>query len=1508
MKNRPSLVATLILAFVLSLPAVGQTDWDRKKYPDYSPRLKPSLSLMPKAAKTERPVRVNNAETVYFPPVFNQDGGSCGSASRIAYMFNYEINALRGLDGSLAENQYPTHFTWLLTNSGSSKDAMAIANGIPNVPTYGGRTYSRQFGNQDCADPDFGWMNGYDKWYAAMCNRLGRTANFPLSVATEEGREAVKNWLWNHNGDPDFKAGGICGIGVASTGIWKNIPSTDVNDELGVTGQYFVQSWGERVDHALTIVGYDDRIEFDLDGNGVAGEKDKDEVGAWIIVNSWGSGWCNRGFIYCPYKNAVTTGNSTNYYSPEVYHIRKDYRPLRTLKIKMDYSKRSELCLSAGIAADLSATAPERTVRMEHFKYAGDGDGNGADAETPMLGRWADGLHFEPMEFGYDLTDLSAAYDRRRPLKYFFIIDTKTQASGQGKIHECALMDYEFDPEGIELPFDMAGSGVTIENKGKRTIISVIAAGEPLNAPRNLAADGSGFAWDAPAPSPYALKAYNIYKGNSLSARLDATAVRFDEASGGAGHEIAAVYDYNGTEFESARVAVPEASAAGKAPAANSVRRFVNSGFAVKNLFTSFLPAATIEYWLKPTTCTNWNQQMGPGWNRGFMSHTTNAGEFVAGWNTTDRLTTAPGTLEAGKWAHVAVVVDGGRLTAYINGNKAGEIETNQTGINAFGDFYVGTGGTNYGINGMMDELRVWDTARSEREIRQMMYAEVADPTDTPHLMLELKMDEDGTVAPVDATGNHTTQLFSGTQSRNADNTLLVDTRPLKAEFALPSASVTAGTDVVPHNNSSANSVRWIWHVEGEEKTYEADEPVLVFDAPGKYVLHLTAYDMAGNSDETSAEVTVVAPALPVAGFKVYPDIVSVGRRVSFINTSEPAEGCRYEWSMPGAVTDKASSLNAATTYDKAGEYVVTLKATNAAGSHEVRHTITVHEKAPEADFEVTPGVLLKGGSVTLSDRSTNQPEAIHWRVSNTSRVLVGEGNTFTFSPDAPGRYDVHLDVSNTTGSDELTRKGALVVCNADAVTGLNFRGTDSEMLSIAEPIRSKSAFTIDWWMYAKGNRDFCNRMGNTGSDLLMQTTSEGMMIITLGNMSYKSDTGYVVPSEWHHYAVVFENGDFYLYRDCKLQSVLHTTWTSYVPDMPKTFYLGGGGDPMNAVIDEFRIWNSALTQDNLKAFANEPLEDVASAEKQHGLSVYYRFNQSSGNVTDATSNTNTGIRLGFGPEGDAWSPSLGAFCLDTSTRPDVTADYLTNYQMPFLSSDKTVNPADASRFLALLQETETSTWKLENPTVFKDIVTGVYVDTKFGNAMTLITKDEDFEAEVNDHKVYQTITLPAGYYAFGVEGCEAITEKESYIVAAKGKRLPNTSRLTADALSYATLADGETVFSVSHPTELSLGMLLNVRGEYTMKFRRFYLEALSSNDDFTFTGLQPVTGGPDADTPATVTVKGRTVHVSVPSPRRISAYTAAGLSVYEGYVRESVTLTLDPGFYIVAGRKVLVR
>ena len=70
----------------------GQTDWS-VMYPKKSVRSK-AFGL--KAAPDELPDHVNNIETGFFCPVFNQSGGSCGAASGVSYMWGYEINAMRG--------------------------------------------------------------------------------------------------------------------------------------------------------------------------------------------------------------------------------------------------------------------------------------------------------------------------------------------------------------------------------------------------------------------------------------------------------------------------------------------------------------------------------------------------------------------------------------------------------------------------------------------------------------------------------------------------------------------------------------------------------------------------------------------------------------------------------------------------------------------------------------------------------------------------------------------------------------------------------------------------------------------------------------------------------------------------------------------------------------------------------------------------------------------------------------------------------------------------------------------------------------------------------------------------------------------------------------------------------------------------------------------------------------------------------------------------------------------
>lgn len=1491
-------------------PLSAQVRVDYEKFPDYSSLLKPDPTLgiehsrvsRTQAAKT-RPVRVNNAETPYFPPVFNQDGGSCGSASRIGYMFNYEINAFRGADASLEENQYPTHFTWLLTNSNSGKEGMAAANGIPNVPVYGGRTYSRLFGNQDTADPDFGWMQGYDKWYAAMCNRITRNANFPMSVETEEGREAVKNWIWNHNGDPDFKAGGICGIGVASGGNWQPIPQTEANDEAGVTNQYYVQNWGTTVDHALTIVGYDDRIEFDLDGNGIAGEKDKDEVGAWIVVNSWGNQWCNKGFIYCPYKNAVSWDGSDAYYYPEVYHVRKNYRPFRTFKIKMEYSKRSEICISGGISSDVNADEPERMVQFEHFKYAGDGDGNGVDAEVPMLGRWADGIHSEPMEFGYDMTDLSASFDTRKPLKYFLIIDTKSTANGTGKVHACSLIDYEFERNGIEFPFDLNAEGVQVKTKGNRTIISVVVPGEPLNAPRNLMLRDGVLSWNAPVASPYELQGYKVYCDGVEMASLGADALSYSIGTSG-NYEVEALYLLNGEEAASSRVGQPVTEYCGVVPESNQVRSFTSSGFEIVDVLKNKLDQATIEFWIRPASVINWNQQMGPGWGQ-FMLHTTSAGELVVGWDTGNRITSQPGCLKVGTWSHVAVVVNKGEMTAYVNGEKIGSIFSSYSGIGGFGSLMVGIESGN-GLNGLLDEFRVWNYARNETQIQGYMHAELDKPETVSGLLAEIRMDE--AEGLTDATGRHAIRTF-GAQEPRADDTPFQDKRLTLAKFELSDGPYYVGTAIQAKDMSSGGVVAWKWEATGaQEAVLETENPTLLFQEAGQQTVKLTINDAVGRIRTTTKTIDVLPQQMPEAQFKLSAESIPAGTGVSLINESEGGDGCTYAWSMPGAQTETANTRNVMAVYPEAGDYEITLTVTNAAGSSTMTQSVHVAEVAPQVDFNVNPQIVLKGEQVALEDRSMHTPVFWKWEVENDTHCILVHDQNRSVEMKYPGTYNVRLTAYNEQGGNVQEKERALIVCNADGKTGLNFGGGQEYVQLQQDPIASgASAFTVDWWMYAKANNTPSHHIGNDREGLQIETSANGTLSVTVGGQKVETPAGCVVAGQWHHYAVVFNQGNVRIYKDAVLQAS-GSVGTSTYAGSEAPFSLSGAEAPMNAVLDEFRVWNSALSAEKLLAYANDVVADVPAAMEQDGLSVYYQFNQNSGDVQDATTNANTGVRVNFGPSGDSWSASKGIFCLSTLEREDCTDQYLTNYALPFLSGGKTVNPANSSRFKELRQGTADSGWVLENADQSGQVTTGFHVDKNKASAMTLTTSWDGFSQSISDHKAYQTVALPSGYYVLGVEGYEEFAASGSYLVAASGAGLPSTEDVSRSSLAYAPLSEMEVGFAVEedHP-EVSVGILANMSGMSCLTLKRVYLEKKIFEEYGTpVTGVESV-GTSTPSSRLQVTVRPGSIELRSEELQRVRVVSVSGMTCFDRQVQGTVRIPLSKGVYIVNGKKVMV-
>ena len=363
------------------------------------------------AIASDLPSSVDNSKTPYFFRGYDQgESGACASISRITMSLGYERNAYYRIPAD-SSNLLPAFFTWQVVASGhASENLLAQKVGIPDAATYGGILYSNTYGKMSGnVEENYGWMQGYSRWHAAMHNRIDSVTL--VSLATPEGRDSLKGWLYNHWGDTSFAAGGVAAASF-------DIDSWTL-DTVKVKGESWIAatSLPGATNHSVTIAGYDDSI--------CVGEN----CGVWIVQNSWGLTFGNEGRFLVPYKVYAESKSPV----VEVLHLRKGYAPKRTVKVRMAYGNRSKIKLSVGVSQDTSSDAPSKTEYLYHFRNDG--------FKGPMLGKWRDGVHTEEMEFGYDLTDISSGYDLRKPLKYFFTIQ-RDDYEDEGTLSFLSIKDY----------------------------------------------------------------------------------------------------------------------------------------------------------------------------------------------------------------------------------------------------------------------------------------------------------------------------------------------------------------------------------------------------------------------------------------------------------------------------------------------------------------------------------------------------------------------------------------------------------------------------------------------------------------------------------------------------------------------------------------------------------------------------------------------------------------------------------------------------------------------------------------------------------------------------------------------------------------------------------------------------------------------------------------------------------------------------------------------------------
>ena len=400
----------------------------------------PVLKLDAIQMARELPSAVDNSTLPFMTPIYHQSALECGQASSIVYTFSYEINCRRGTDNSNNTRRYPTHFAWNFCNGGTNRgvsfmDTWQVIRtaGTPTVALWGG---SYSYGGAAY------WASGYNIYYNAMHNRIVEFCAIPTD--TEEGILTLKHWLDNHLRGDEY--GGLANF--YSTHVPNGHEMLhQIPEGTPHAGMWIVPNFQSNVNHGQTIVGYDDSICWDYNGDGrYTNDEDLNhdgvvdvhdwEVGAVIFCNSFGTDFANAGYSYLPYRKLAELPAQGGIWNSCVYvvDVKDEVSPRLTYKATVAHTCRERIKLMAGVSTNVNATRPEHTIEWAVFNFQGGEHYMQGDSTT--TGR--------SLELGLDVSRLLEFINPGQPAKFFFeVVENDPDAVSSGEVVSFSMMDYQ---------------------------------------------------------------------------------------------------------------------------------------------------------------------------------------------------------------------------------------------------------------------------------------------------------------------------------------------------------------------------------------------------------------------------------------------------------------------------------------------------------------------------------------------------------------------------------------------------------------------------------------------------------------------------------------------------------------------------------------------------------------------------------------------------------------------------------------------------------------------------------------------------------------------------------------------------------------------------------------------------------------------------------------------------------------------------------------------------------
>lgn len=296
-------------------------------------------------ASSVLPSYVDNSTLKYFPPIRSQGSlNSCAQFATVYYTFTHMTALTRDWDAKNGGDmfRFSPKWTYNMLNGGSNVgtteyDAYAIAM-KHGLATWAEFPY----------DSDYrAWCLKPEVWKGALNVRAAQAGKV-VDVDTDTGLTQLKQLLAN---------GYVLTFATyINSWVWKTTsddPSTTAdNPFVGRRCVYMVN--GTSGGHAMTIVGYNDDIWVDINGDGVVQTSEK---GALRIANSWGTGWNEGGFAWVAYqalrtRNPARTSEGLFWYDEARWATaRPSYTPQIVAEFTLSHLKRNQIFVSLGVGS-----------------------------------------------------------------------------------------------------------------------------------------------------------------------------------------------------------------------------------------------------------------------------------------------------------------------------------------------------------------------------------------------------------------------------------------------------------------------------------------------------------------------------------------------------------------------------------------------------------------------------------------------------------------------------------------------------------------------------------------------------------------------------------------------------------------------------------------------------------------------------------------------------------------------------------------------------------------------------------------------------------------------------------------------------------------------------------------------------------------------------------------------------------------------------------------------------